>query len=102
MDKAKTVETVVIDTGTGRTAKFDSDPGSSRKDAVAKAYEEIGEARRGSDHYFDDKGNSIDDSLNDSVGSLPRDQDGAVVIEIRHPTGGGNAALPLSLGGTAG
>ena len=90
MADAKSIVVTVIDMGTGRSAEVEVGADASTEGASAKAYVDMGEARRKSDRYFDDRGRSLDGSLDKPVSTLVRGQDGAATVEIRHPTGGGN------------
>lgn len=85
------VEVTVIDMGTGRAAKVKAAGDTSTRDVITKAYEEMGEPGRKSDRYFDDRGNALDGDLGKPASTLSHDQGGTATIEIRHPTGGGEA-----------
>lgn len=89
MGEAGMVEITVIDTGTGRTATVGASASTTVKEALGKGYNEMGETQRADDHFYDGKGNNIDDRLDEPVGKLAGDQDGIATVEIRHPTGGG-------------
>ena len=83
----------VDDMGTGRTAKVDAPADTTIKQVIEKGYGELGEKRRQDDHFFDGKGNSLDDRLDEPASTLVGEQGGTTVIEIRHPTGGGAAPI---------
>lgn len=84
----------VDDMGTGRTAKVEAPAGTTTiRQVIEKGYGELGEKRRPDDHFFDGKGNPLDDRLDEPASTLVDEQGGTTVIEIRHPTGGGAAPI---------
>ena len=89
MAGAKSVAVTVIDMGTGRSAVVKAGIDTSVRDIIAKGYEGMGEPSHKSDRYFDDRGNALDDDLDNPVAALLRHHGGTATVEIRHPTGGG-------------
>lgn len=91
----------VYDMGTGRAAKVDAPGDTTIRQVIEMGYGKLGEERRSNDHFFDGKGNPLDNRLDEPASTLVVEQGGEATIEIRHPTGGGSPAAPIFSSGGA-